>query len=457
MKNIYTFYIFIIGALFTLNSCVDKEDDSDIGNPTDLATPITKSATNVTSEGFTVSWTRVYKAVSYELDISTSEEFDSYVPGYEAKPLVAFSEDVYGLNEATNYFFRVRAVNSTETSKNSAVIQVTTLEVNGPEPTNTLKDEATTFYVGMAIKANQLVDGSGYDVVLKREFSSISAEYEMKMNIIQPTKGNYDWSKIDAIVDYAVANGINVHGHALVWHESTPDWLANYTGTNAEFEQEVKDYITAVLTRYKGKITSWDVVNEAINNSGGTLRSTVYKEKMGDDYVAKCFQFAREADPDVLLFYNDYSVTTNETKQTAIFNLIDDMQANNVPIDGVGFQMHIQYNSPSVSQMQKAVDKAVAKGLKLHFSELDVRANPDKDITSFTPERQVAQKNKIKEVVEIYNAIPTVNKYAITVWGMKDNESWLLSFHNNYNEWPLLFDANFEVKKAHTGFLEGLK
>lgn len=107
--------------------------------------------------------------------------------------------------------------------------------------------------------------------------------------------------------------------------------------------------------------------------------------------------------------------------------------------------------------MQTAVDKAVAKGLKLHFSELDVRVNPDKDITTLTEERAIAQKNKIREIVEIYDAIPTVNKYAITVWGMKDNESWLLDFHNNYNEWPLLFDANFEIKKAHTGFLEGLK
>jgi endo-1,4-beta-xylanase len=279
----------------------------------------------------------------------------------------------------------------------------------------------------------------------------------MKMNIILPTKGNYDWSKSDAIVDYAIANGINVHGHALVWHNSVPDWLKNYTGTNAEFEQEVKDYITAVLTRYKGKVASWDVVNEAINDAGGTLRQTVFSEKMGDNYVAKCFQFAREADPDVLLFYNDYSVTTNVTKQTAIFKLIDDMKTNNVPVDGIGFQMHIQYNSPSVNQMKTAVNKALDRGLKLHFSELDVRVNPDKDITTLTEERAIAQKNKIKEVVAVYNAIPQANKYAISVWGMKDNESWLLPFYDNYNEWPLLYDSNFEIKKAHTGFLEGLK
>lgn len=457
IKFIHTFYIFIIGSLFTLVNCANAGDDSDIVKTIGLGSPITSLATNVTSEGFTVRWTRVYKADGYELDISTNENFEAFVIGYESKPVITFNEDVYGLDKGTNYFYRVRAVNSAENSENSGVFQVTTLEGDEPEPTAYLKDAATSFFTGMAVKASQLINGSKYDEILKNEFSSISAEYEMKMNVILPSKGNYDWSKSDVIVDYAIANGINVHGHALVWHESTPDWLENYTGTNEEFEQEVQDYITAVLTRYKGKVASWDVVNEAINNADGSLRSTVYSQKMGNDYIAKCFQFARDADPDALLFYNDYSVTTNETKQTAIFNLIDDMQSNSVPIDGVGFQMHIQYSSPSVNQMQTAVDKVIERGLKLHFSELDVRVNPDEDITSLMDERAVAQKNKIKEVVEIYNAIPAENKYAITVWGMKDDESWLLSFHNNYNEWPLLFNSNFEIKKAHTGFLEGLE
>lgn len=450
-------YLLLIGSLFALVNCADPGDDTDIASSIGLGSPITSGAYDVTSSGFTASWTRVYKADSYELDISKDKNFETFLAGYQAKSLTTFNEEVVGLDEATDYFFRVRAVNTEEISSNSGIIQVTTLEGGGSAPTEALKDAATTFFVGMSVKADQLTSGSKYDEILKREFSSITAEYEMKMNIILPTKGNYDWSKSDAIVDYAIANGINVHGHALVWHNSVPDWLANYTGTNAEFEQEVKDYITAVLTRYKGKVTSWDVVNEAINDTGGTLRQTVFSEKMGDNYVAKCFQFAREADPDVLLFYNDYSVTTNDTKQTAIFNLIDDLQTNNVPIDGIGFQMHIQYNSPSVNQMETAVNKALDRGLKLHFSELDVRANPNKDITTLTEERAIAQKNKIKEVVAVYNAIPQANKYAISVWGMKDNESWLLPFYDNYNEWPLLYDSNFETKKAHTGFLEGLK
>ncbi|WP_158838027.1 endo-1,4-beta-xylanase [Polaribacter sp. L3A8] len=457
IKFKYAIYILIIGSFFSLTSCADAGDDSNIAKAIALGSPIINNATDVNSNSFKISWPRVYDADNYELDVATNNTFESYVTGYQAKPVSTLNEQVIGLKEATNYFYRVRAINSSETSKNSAVIQVTTLEGNDPEPTTYLKEASTTFMVGMAVKAEQLTNGSKYDEILKNEFSSISAEYEMKMNIIEPTKGNYDWSKADAIVDYAIANGINVHGHALVWHESAPDWLANYTGTDAEFEQEVKNYITAVLTRYKGKVASWDVVNEAINDSNGALRNSIYRQKMGDNFVAKCFQFAREADPDVLLFYNDYAVTTNKTKQTAIFNLIDDLQANNTPIDGVGFQMHIKYNSPSVDEIKTAVDKAVERDLKLHFSELDVRVNPNKDITTFTTERAVAQKNKIKEVVSVYNAIPLENKYAITVWGMKDDDSWVINQYNNTNEWPLLYDSNFEIKKAHTGFLQGLE
>lgn len=455
MKYLNRIYLLLIGCLFTLINCSDP-DDSNIVKSEGLDSPIVNEATDISTTGFSLSWTRVYKATSYEIDISKSKDFLSFVAGFEAKSVSTLKQDVIGLEEGTTYFLRIRAKNATEISANSRIVEVSTLTNNAPDLTGALKVAATSFFVGMAVKSDQLTNGSMYNTILKKEFSSISAEYEMKMNVILPSKGNYNWSKIDAIVDYAIANGINVHGHALVWHESMPDWLKNYTGTNAEFEQEVKNYITAVLTRYKGKITSWDVVNEGINDTNGGLRETVYKQKMGDDYIAKCFQFARDADPNVLLFYNDYSVTTNQTKQNAIFSLVDNLKSKNI-IDGVGFQMHIQYNSPTVSQMKTAFDKVVDRGLKLHVSELDIRVNPNKDITTFTEERALAQKTKVKEVVQLYNAMPKISKYAITMWGMKDDDSWLLSFHNNYNEWPLLYDSNFKVKKAHAGFLEGLK
>jgi endo-1,4-beta-xylanase len=320
--------------------------------------------------------------------------------------------------------------------------------------TQSLKDAATTFAAGMITRSDWLIGGGQHKEVLKEEFNSLTAEYEMKMNIMYPAQDGYNFTAADAIVSFAQANDMYVHGHALIWHNATPSWVENFGGTDAEFEAMVKDYITTTVTRYKGKVRSWDVVNEALEDgSGHPLRNSVFRQKMGDDYIKKCFQFARDADPDVLLFYNDYNMASSATKRAAMFKLVDDLGDL---IDGVGAQMHISYNGPSASQIQSLADQVVAKGKKLHFSELDIRANPDNDLTSLTSERAEAQRAKYKEVVKIYNSIPLDNKFALTVWGMRDNESWLIDFWGN-PDWPLLFDSSYTKKAAYYGYLEGLQ
>ena len=315
-----------------------------------------------------------------------------------------------------------------------------------------LKDATDKFSVGMAVKSN-LLDGR-HGEILVREFNNLTAEYEMKMKIMYPSQGNYDFTAADAIVDYGIANNMDIHGHTLIWHNATPDWVENFSGTNQEFETMIKDYITTVLTRYVGKVRSWDVVNEAVEDGNNQLRNSVFRRRMGDNYIEKCYQFARDADPNVLLFYNDYNITFDTSKQAAMFAIVDNLASKNL-IDGVGAQMHIAYNFPSASQIQSVVNGTVSRGLKMHFSELDVRANPANDITSLTDARATAQQNKVREVVEIYNAIPDANKFALTVWGMRDNETWLIDFWGQ-PDWPLLYDSNFNTKKAHTGFLEAL-
>lgn len=320
--------------------------------------------------------------------------------------------------------------------------------------TQSLKDAATTFAVGTISRSSWLTAGGQHTEILKAEFNSITSEYEMKMNIMYPAQDSYDFSAADAIVGFAQANDMHVHGHALIWHNATPTWVENFAGTDAEFEAMVKDYITTTVTRYKGKVRSWDVVNEALDDSSGhPLRNSVFKQKMGDDYIKKCFQFARDADPDVLLFYNDYNMASSSTKRAAMFNLVDDLGDL---IDGVGGQMHISYNGPSASQIQSLADGVVSRNLKLHFAELDIRANPDNDLTSLSNDRAEAQRAKYKEVVEIYNSIPLENKFALTVWGVRDNESWLIDFWGN-PDWPLLFDASYTKKAAYYGYLEGLQ
>ncbi|MFD2726894.1 endo-1,4-beta-xylanase [Hyunsoonleella rubra] len=327
------------------------------------------------------------------------------------------------------------------------------VSITGVAPTDpVLKDATDKFSVGMAVKSN-LLDGS-HGEILVREFNNLTAEYEMKMNIMYPSQGNYDFTAADAIVDYGIANNMDIHGHTLIWHTATPEWVENFAGTDEEFETMIKDYITTVLTRYAGKVRSWDVVNEAVEDGTNQLRNSVFRRRMGDNYIEKCYQFARDADPNVLLFYNDYNITFDTGKQAAMFAIVDDLSSKNL-IDGVGAQMHISYNFPSATQIQSVVNGTVSRGLKMHFSELDIRANPNNDITSLTDARATAQQNKYREVVEIYDAMPDANKFALTIWGMRDNETWLIDFWGQ-PDWPLLYDSNFNPKKAYTGFLDGL-
>ncbi len=176
---------------------------------------------------------------------------------------------------------------------------------------------------------------------------------------------------------------------------------------------------------------------------------------MGPDYIKKCHQWVREADPNVLIFYNDYNMVSSNTKRNAALAIVDQLITENL-IDGFGFQMHISYNGPSKSQIENAAKEITDRNLLLHFSELDIRANPDNNMTFLSETRAIEQQQKYKEVVEIYNAIPMDNKLALTVWGLKDNESWLLNFWG-HPDWPLMYDEQFNFKKAHTGFLEGLE
>ncbi len=331
-------------------------------------------------------------------------------------------------------------------------VSETVMVIGGDSMHPALKDATDKFSVGMAVQSNRM--GGQHGEILVREFNNLTAEYEMKMNIMYPSQGNYDFTAADAIVNYGVANNMDIHGHTLIWHNATPDWVENFTGTDQEFEDMIEDYITTVVTRYAGVVRSWDVVNEAIEDGSNQLRNSVFRTRMGDDYISKCYQFARNADPDVLLFYNDYNITFDEGKQAAIFAIVDGLASQNL-IDGVGAQMHIDIYFPSSSQIQSVVDGTVARGLKMHFAELDVRINPSNDISSLTEEREIAQQNKVREVVELYDAIPDANKFAITIWGMRDNETWLIDFWGQ-PDWPLLYNSNFEAKKAHSGFLEAL-
>lgn len=338
----------------------------------------------------------------------------------------------------------------------------TTPKPTTPTTAKTLKT-AATFPIGNIVSANRLSGSdSNFTTLLNKEFNSITAENDMKMGAMFTGQNTYDFSKGDAIVAYAKANGFRVHGHALVWHASIPNWLKNFTGTDAEFEVQVKGYIKATVAHFalaktadgKPVVASWDVVNEAFTSEA--LAGPFYA-KLGPDYVAKCFTWAKEANSEVKLFYNDYNLDSQTSKVKSVVDMVADFKKRAIPIDGIGSQMHIGYSYPDLTTISNNLSPLVGTGLLIHFSELDMSVNRDLVLTSFTSERSNAQKEKYKSIAVLYKTIPAAQRFGITFWGVRDNDSWLRGWPvvTEY-EWPLLFDTNYGYKAAYTGFLEGL-
>ncbi len=333
-------------------------------------------------------------------------------------------------------------------------------------PTTDLKS-LVDYPIGNIVSATKLTSTSAanqsFRGLLLDDFNSITAENDMKMANIFRGPDNYDYSDGDAIVAFAKANGIRVFGHTLVWHASIPGWLNSFEGTDEEFSTLIENYVKATVTHFAQEkmivngeevsvVSGWDVVNEVFE--GGGLRSTLFQSRMGPDYVSKLFTWAREADADVKLFYNDYNMEFEAAKRNAMLNMVSNFQENNIPIDGIGFQMHVNHDFPSRSDMTEATNSAIATGLLIHFSELDVKVNYNNDITEFTQARADAQEAQYRTVAEIYNTVPAAQQYGLTIWGMRDNDSWL---YDNGSDWPLMYDNEFNYKIAHRGFSQGLQ
>jgi endo-1,4-beta-xylanase len=327
---------------------------------------------------------------------------------------------------------------------------------------------AAPFRVGASVSARLLRDNVPYRAVLMREHNSITAENAMKMTGLRPTAGAYNFADADLIADFAVSQGKRLHGHTLVWHWSgRMAWLRDFQGDSLAWENLYKDYIQTVVRHYRGRVASWDVVNEAFFDDG-TLRvanrstteddGSIWARKLGPDYVARAFRYAREADPNVLLFYNDYGQENNPAKLRAILNLVADFKRRGVPIDGLGLQMHLSL-STSNDAIADAIRQTAGTGLLVHLSELDIAVSnwkKDPQLT-YTEALQQAQAEKYRFVAQQYKRlVPPAQQFGITFWNVGDADSWLRSFIQP-NEWPLPFDDAYQKKRAYHGFLQGLK
>jgi endo-1,4-beta-xylanase len=313
-------------------------------------------------------------------------------------------------------------------------------------PTDSLKNAGTSLgkLVGTAVQSG-LLSQAQYNAVASREFNYLTAEYQMKWNVIEPNQGGRDFGPGDAIAAYAASQGMRIKGHTLLWHGATPSWVNALPAD--DLRSAVEQHIRAVLSHYRGRIHAWDVVNEAVADSGASLRDTVFRQKLGDRYIADAFRIAREADPSALLFYNDYGGEGTNAKADRIYTLLQDLLANGVPIDGVGLQMHISATGrPSDPAIAANMRRLAGLGLIVHISEMDVRVN---DSVGTDQARLEAQRAAYHDVVRVCVMEPRCE--AITFWGFTDAHTWLTG------DRPLLFDAAYQPKPAYTGVLEALR
>ena len=308
------------------------------------------------------------------------------------------------------------------------------------------------FDIGVAVTPNNIEGEQGE--LIKKHFNSLTAENVMKPALIHPEENRYNWEPADKIVAFAQANGMKIRGHTLCWHTQTGAWMTTDAQGN-QITKEVafarlKEHITTVVSRYKGKVYAWDVLNEIISDSSSVTK--IYRETApwykicGDEFIPKIYQWAHEADPNAILFYNDYN-TENPVKREKIYNMLKKFLDQGVPIHGIGLQAHWRLDNPNEQQIKESIDRFKSLGLKVHFTELDVTTLGNRsDTTAYTPEKEKKQTEFYKMAFKVFRE----NKSAVTsvtFWNVSDRGSWL--DRGGRKAYPLLFDTNLQPKKAY--------
>jgi endo-1,4-beta-xylanase len=322
-----------------------------------------------------------------------------------------------------------------------------------------LKDLAS-FPVGSAVNVKWLGSDTLATEIVKNEFASITAESDMKMHRLQPEEGKFTWTNADKYVEFSKKNNMRLYGHTLIWHQSTPKWVYNYAGDSASLENILKKHITEVSTRYAGKVKAWDVVNEALNDSGGIMRPGIWRDALGDDYVARAFQYAHMADTSALLFYNDYSLESDSVKLYACLKMIDNLLERGIPVHGIGLQMHVYADGPSLDKIERSLKEFVKRGLLIHISELDVSVNHFRKKVryhEFTDSLSLEQKRRYFDIVKAYrDIVPSEQQFGITMWGFTDKYSWIPGFFKQ-PDWPCIYNKELERKESWEGFALALE
>ena len=294
--------------------------------------------------------------------------------------------------------------------------------------------------IGAAVETRHLKDPE-FRAKLIQEFSQITPENEMKFMYVHPEKDRFDFTKGDELVAFAEENNMMVKGHALVWHIQNPKWLEDGNWSKEELKAILKNHIQTVVGHYRGKVAYWDVVNEAFDDNGG-YRDTLWYRTLGEEYIELAFRWAHEADPDAILFYNDYSTEGMTSKSNAVYRTIKALIEKGVPIGGVGTQLHLTAENPiSDSSIARNIERLADLGLGIHFTEVDVRMRDDAGAEGL--ENQAKRYAKLAKLAAFY---PEVDLF--TTWGVSDKYSWIPGWFEGYGR-ALMFDKNYQQKPAY--------
>lgn len=343
----------------------------------------------------------------------------------------------------------------------------------------TLKDAlGDKFLIGTALNTRQ---SSGQDTnavkVVKKHFNAIVAENCMKSEVLQPEEGRYDFRQADEFVKFGEDNGMTVTGHCLIWHSQCPRWfLVDKDGKNVSAEvlkQRMKEHITTVVSRYKGRILGWDVVNEAIMEDGSYRKSKFY-EILGEEFIPLAFQYAHEADPDAELYYNDYNMH-EPGKRATVVKLVNDLKKRGLRIDAVGMQGHVGMDYPDLSEFEASMEAYAATGAKVMITEFDMSALPTISRSANVADRVDFEKktlnpypNGLPDSVSVeWNArmetfMNLFIKHAdyvtrVTAWGVSDRDSWKNNFPmRGRTDYPLFFDREYRPKPFVRKLIDGV-
>lgn len=307
---------------------------------------------------------------------------------------------------------------------------------------HTLRNAALArgLWIGAAADPEALCRDADYAGTLSSQFSMLTPENVMKAGVIHPQEDRFEFAPADALVDFAWQHDMKVRGHTLVWHGQLPEWLEQGVWSEDGWRRHLESHIRAVVGRYRGRVAVWDVVNEAVEDDGG-LRDTHWLGGLGPSYLESAFRIAHEEDPAARLFYNDYGAEGMGVKSDAVYRLMRDLLEKDVPVHGVGMQMHVSpEDCPPLNEVAENMERLAGLGLEVHITEMDVRL------------RQPAEQRDLLRQAEVYEGMLDVclsasNCTAFVMWGFTDKYSWVPGYFRGWGD-ALVFDAGYRPKPA---------